>query len=340
MQQLLLDIMTQIQERAVTIIQHTMKQDQVLSVLIYGFCAAVKDNANTLGVSSPIEFNVYSKIQDAINAASDGELLEVRSGTYTEDLIINTANLQLRSLNGQSNTFLQLVDGVGITLQSGATNFTLGGAEGKGFTITSGEGTTRNIELENAPSGVGISYNIINTNGVATIGISVGAAGATNLVISNNNFIAEDGDGSIWGPLLVNANVSNNIFTGPNNPTSGYAVQSSGITGTSVISDNTISNYSQCISVFHGEGVSGLTISSNDISKCSSGLRFGQYKATGGADGDMTTITIIDNVLSNNSIGIRLNPSGANVKASQFTIVNNSCKKSHLSCSWLSIINS
>ncbi|GAI87150.1 unnamed protein product, partial [marine sediment metagenome] len=200
-------------------------------------------------------------------------------------------------------------------------NFTLGGASGQGFTISANAtATTFNIQVVNAPSGVEISYNTIDTTGAATMGVSVGAAGASGLTISNNTFTAEAGDGSIWGPKVVNVTVSTNTFTGPGSTTSGYAVEFAGVTGTSAISGNTISGYGMAVAIFNGEGTSGLTISGNTISGCENGIRLGQYSPT--TDGDMTTVTVTQNTLTNNTIGIRVND-GANVKASNFTIDDN-----------------
>ena len=263
----------------------------------------------------------YGTIQTAIDAADPGDTIIVSDGTYTEDLTVNTVNLTLRSLNGKAVTIIQLVDSVGIDLMGGSDNFTLGGASGQGFTISPhATATTFDIQLTNAPSDVEISYSTIDTTGSASMGISVGAAGASGFTISNNTFTAEAGDGSIWGPKIVNVTVSNNTFTGPGSTTSGYAVEFAGVTGTSTISGNTISGYGMGVAIFHGEGTSGLTISGNTISGSNNGIRLGQYSPT--TDGDMTTVTVTQNTLTNNTIALRIS-SGANVKASQFTVNNN-----------------
>jgi len=171
----------------------------------------------------------HSTIQAAINAASAGDNIIVAAGTYTEDLTINIANLTIKSASGSGNTTIQLVDGVGIDIQGGADDFTLGGASGEGFTVLSNsDDTTFNIQVANAPSDVTISYNEIGTTGNASMGVSVGAAGASGLTISNNTFTDEAGDGSIWGPNVVDVIVSTNTFNG-----GAYAVQFSGVTGTS-----------------------------------------------------------------------------------------------------------
>jgi len=261
----------------------------------------------------------YGTIQAAIDDATAGDTINVAAGTYNEDLTVDKANLTLKSKEGKDNTTIQLVDGVGIDIQGTGNNFTLGGGEGHGFAIKSGTSTTFEIQLANAPSDVEISYNEIDTTGNATMGISVGAAGASNLRVTNNTFVAEDGDGSIWGPKLVNVTISNNTFTGPTSPASGYAVELAGVTATSpsIISANTITSYSMGIAIFNGEGTSDLTISNNTISECNVGIRIGQYSPS--TNGDMTTVSITGNTLKDNTTGLRIDD-GANVKASQFTV--------------------
>jgi hypothetical protein len=269
----------------------------------------------------------YTTILAAINAANNGDTILVYNGTYTEDLSpggvsIEKSNLTIRSVNGPATTTIQLVDDVGIDIGGGADNFTLGGAAGQGFTILSGAGTTFMIQLANAPSNVNISHNIIDTTGHASHGISVGAAGATGLTVSNNTFTSEAGDLSIWGPEVVNVNVSNNTFIGPGGaPATGWAVQFSGVTGTSTISNNTIYDYRGGIAITNGEGTSGLIISNNKIDGCTTGIRFLEYSANP-APANMTTVTVTRNTLSNNTVGLYVGD-GAHVLASNFTITCN-----------------
>jgi len=279
-------------------------------------------NASSPGSVSfaPVEASsFYSSIQAAIDVALAGTVITCQPGTFTEDLTVNIANLTLQSTTGMTNATIQLVDTVGINIQGGGDGFKLGGAAGKGFTVKSGALTTFDIQLENAPSGVEISQNKIDTTGNASMGISVGAAGATSLTITDNTFVAENGDGSIWGPKVQDVIVDNNTFTGPASPTSGYAIQFAGVTASSpsTISENTITNYAMGIAVFNGEGTSDLLISDNDISDCVTGIRLGQYSPS--TNGDMTTVQLSGNTLASNTTGLRID-SGANVKCDQFTV--------------------
>ncbi len=262
----------------------------------------------------------HTTIQAAIDAALAGDTIIVSDGTYTEDLTVNIANLTIKSVTGSANTTIQLVDSVGIDIQGGASGFTLGGASGEGFNILSGASTTFSIQLANAPSGVEISHNTIDsTVNAGYIVLNVGAAGAIGLTVSDNSFTAETGDGSIWGPNVVDVTVSNNILNG-----GAYAVQFSGVTGVSFISENTISGYtgSGGIVISNGAGTSGLTISDNNISSCGNGIFFVEYCAQGTA-ADMTTVTISGNTITNSTNDAIKVGDGTHVLASNFVIVNN-----------------
>jgi filamentous hemagglutinin family protein len=287
--------------------------------------------ANQTLIGQGATVNVQStdaSIQNGIDVAAAGATITVADGIYTEDLTINKSNLTLKSANG--NTAVQLIDGVGIDIDSGGAGLTLGGGASNGFEIRGGAATTFDIQLRNAPDDVEISYNSIITAGNATQGISVGAAGATDLSINNNIFTGADaGDLSIWGPGLIGLTVSNNQFIGPGGPpASGWAMQFAGVTaggttGGSTITGNIITGYGGGIGIFNGEGTSGLTINNNNISSCNTAMRFGQYTQPGDTPGDMTVVAITDNMLTSNTTGLQIDD-GANVKASNFAIQRNS----------------
>ncbi len=290
--------------------------------------AAYPTGTSFAPVNNTTHSTKFSSIQAAIDAASAGDTINVTNGTYVEDLTVNTANLTLQSVGGADTTTIQLVNGVGIDIQGGATNFILGGSSGHGFTVADPSATTFDIQLTNAPSGVNISYNTIDTAiAGATMGISVGAAGATGLVVSYNTFTADGTDGSIWGPDVVNVTVSHNTMTGPSaQPGGGYAVQFAGVTGTSTISNNTITDYGSGVFVLGGgpvaggtTGVAGLTINDNTITGCTKGIRLGHSTQTS----DMTTVSITHNLVSNNAAGVYIDTS-THILADQFTINYNS----------------
>ena len=305
------------------------------NITVNGTTVTLNDNltaGNTLS-GNAATINVQSnaaQIQDAIDVAASGATVTVGDGTYTEDLTVDKSNLKLQSVNGRGLTTIQLVDGVGINIGTGGSGFILGGdvdvdpavGVGNGFKIKDdSSATTFNIQLTNAPSDVEISWNTIDTSGSATMGISVGDAGAAGLNINNNDLIAGDGDGAIWGPIVSGATVSNNDFT-VDSGTPGYAIQFSGLSN-STISQNKITDYGQGISVFHGEGVSNVTIEENVITGCTNGIRFGEYKATGGLDGSITSVTVRNNTVTGGTNAIRLHPDGSNVSANGIIVYDN-----------------
>ena len=59
------------------------------------FASSIAVSATTICVPDD-----YSTIQEAINAASSGDTVVVRDGTYTENVIVDKDHLTVRSENG------------------------------------------------------------------------------------------------------------------------------------------------------------------------------------------------------------------------------------------------
>jgi len=262
----------------------------------------------------------YTSIQSAIGGASNGDTIIVGNGTYTEDLsIIGFNGLTVKSASGKDVTTIQLVDGVGINIDS---DNVIIGVSGKGFTIKSGAATTFLVQLANNPTSVAIIANTLNSSGSATMGVSVGTAGATRLVISDNEFFANDGDGSIWCPLGDMVAITDNAFYAEGTIASGYAIQFSGLVD-STVTENYIDRYAQGIALFHGEGVHNVNITDNWVVNATAAFRFGEYKATGGADGNLYDVDFINNIIIQSATGIRIHPDGAHVLVPNVTVTGN-----------------
>jgi len=144
----------------------------------------------------------HSSIQRAVDGATAGDVLQCIDGTFTEDIVVNTANLTLKSTTGRDNTKIQGVDGYVITLNAGATNFTLGGlgGAGYGFEVVGHEtNSTVLIETIGAPSGVKILRNFLNGYGLDNQGtnmiLAVGSGGISGLELRYNTIYPYRGAG-------------------------------------------------------------------------------------------------------------------------------------------------
>ncbi|MCK4628018.1 MAG: hypothetical protein KAT56_03385, partial [Sedimentisphaerales bacterium] len=280
------------------------------------------------GTVDTVNVNLSGSIQDGIDIAANNATVTVGDGIFTEDLTIsNVSGLTLESENGMAAATVQLIDGVGIDIQGSADGFTLGGGSDDGFTILSGGATTFLTQLANAPSNVTISNNTLDTTGNASMAISIGAAGATDLTISYNTInVTDAGDGGIWGPEVTDIDVSNNILNGPG----AYGIQFSGVRtddGTSIISGNIINGFtgSGGIVISNGGGTSDLAISNNTVTNSTYGLRIAEYSPV--APGDMTTVTVSDNNFSGNDKAVRIGD-GVHILSSNFVISNNDLSNS------------
>lgn len=273
-------------------------------------------------VTNTTQGTFYATIQAALDDALPGETLQTRDGTFTEDLTFAAANMTLVSADG--GTTLQLVDGAGIAIGAAADGTTLG-ANGQGFTILSGAGTTNLIALVGGPTGVSIVGNTLDLTGNAGGGIAVDNSGSTGLVIEFNSLIsADDNEVGIYAPLSVNLTISDNTFTAAS--ISGtVAMQLPGVTTTAIssyIGGNEIVNFDQGILIQSGQGVSDLLVDGNTITSCVTGIEVAQFNPAGTA-GDVTTLTVSNNVLHDNDTAILIG-NGAHVLASQFDVSGNS----------------
>jgi Ca2+-binding RTX toxin-like protein len=100
----------------------------------------------------------YATIQDAVDAAQDGDTILIASGTYEEQVIVD----------GFDNLTIQAADGATVTIQAPADVVQTG---------TRGSG-----------QGVEAVLTVINSTGIVIAGIDVDGAGAGNSVTSGNEY--------------------------------------------------------------------------------------------------------------------------------------------------------
>ena len=184
----------------------------------------------------------YATIQAAVDKAASGDIILVQPGTYTENIVITRANLELRSASDipedtiiASNTTGKDVIYIGARANSKIKGFTISGATGatiSGISISLCNGCT----IEN--------NKFLNNN----MGISVKSSG--NIVVRNNTATVGTGTG-----IYITQSYSTTIS---GNKVSGYAsgIKIDDSQGGNTISGNTVSQIS-------GNGI-GLEDASNN----------------------------------------------------------------------------
>ncbi len=244
-------------------------------------------------------FAPFTAIQQAFDSCSVGDIVLVYPGTYpAEHLHPIIDSIKLLSLSGPSQTFVALT-------ASGGTGFDVDneGMTIEGITFTGDAGFL--IQLEGGEDAFTLRYCELDTEGTPSIGLNIGASGCSNMIVENNKFISETGDGAIWMEKNVtNPLIRNNWFVGSDS-TSSYAIQTTGSTGGRYI-NNLIEGYASGIFLHTVTAGSGGTaneeITGNIIRNCSKAIRLGHTSQTV----DMDSIFIFQNLCYHNSFGIEI----------------------------------
>ena len=153
----------------------------------------VKTTAKTLTVSNSgrkrAEDATYSTIQSAINAANDGDIIEVESGKYSENISFNGKNVNVRAKDGPTVTTISpAVDNINSSIITFNQN-EHSGAVLQGFTLADGK----------APYGAGI----LIANGASpsisncTIKNCIAEKSGGGIAIMGNNTMPNISGGSI-----------------------------------------------------------------------------------------------------------------------------------------------
>ncbi len=266
----------------------------------------------------------YSKIQDAINNASNGDRIFVYNGTYNENLRVNKS---IHVIGDDKNT--TIIDGgrrdnvvditanevtiSGFTIQNSARRvFDVGGIRiDTSYNIIEGNIIQDNdigifevssshhnfIIYNNLIGNQRIGYSCSSTNTVVSYNkITNNGWGGIVMICRNNNMISnniiENNDG-IYLSVSSNNSINNNIIFGGDQAIVLYDRSSNNI-----ISGNTITNSAKFYGITIGDGSNSNIINENIITNCiEGGIRIYNSSDT----------TIIKNIVTNNRpFGIRL----------------------------------
>ena len=160
--------------------------------------------SNTLSVPAS-----FGTIQDALNAAANGDVILVGPGVYTQNLDFGDKQVALRSTNGPASTSIHVAGGIAVTLG--------GNSELSGFTIT---GARSDFGTGAKVSGIGtlIKGNIFdgNTQSGGGFGEAIGGNFASP-IIDGNIFRNNSSDSQFLSGVVsfVNSSsplIENNIF--------------------------------------------------------------------------------------------------------------------------------
>ncbi len=265
---------------------------------------------NQTGTETGTMIYPYDSIQNAIDVAPAHSVIVVLAprdnSAYIEHLVIATDSVRLMTLEGQTvRVELQSSSSTGLLITGDGV--IIGGGSGMGFTFSADAG--RMIELAADEADVEISHNTIIVDGGGTMGISVGAAGATRLKVKHNLFVVASGQGGFFATKnLDDVDISNNEFQGADS-TSGYAIQFSGFNGGAIHSNYIHKGQTVgggfASGIFPHTNTSGshvsdsLEIYKNLVQNCSNGIRLGHANGA-----DMKEIYVYNNILQHNSRGI------------------------------------
>ncbi|MEZ6195889.1 MAG: hypothetical protein R3F20_09180, partial [Planctomycetota bacterium] len=187
---------------------------------IYVDAAATPGGNGTVG--SP-----FALIQDGIDAAIDGDTVQVAPGTYLESLDFLGKRIAVVGTGADITT----IDGS--TLSAPVVTMDNGEGAGtflKGFTITGGTGVNPNPSAPGASSAAGGIY--ISRGGIPTTPLTLDPVSICNCRISGNN--AGSGGGILlvgWTADLVvsNCEISGNSATFAGTPGNGGGIEAAGI---------------------------------------------------------------------------------------------------------------
>lgn len=176
-----------------TIGSRPVSASRLLGILLLAGCAGDLSGGDDIGDTSVAIVVCGESIQDAIDSAPAGAVLDICAGTYREPLVIRDKSLTLRGTDGAAST---IIDGAGLGSALAVIDTPSPGVTVRGLTFTNGS--------TSGPGGgirCSASRLIVNTS-VVTENEADGGGGlyATScaLTVAGSRFANNDGN-SRWG---------------------------------------------------------------------------------------------------------------------------------------------
>jgi len=173
------------------------------------FAASISASSAAILVVGPGE--TYTTIQSAIDAAAAGDTIQVKAGTYSEDITISTNNLTLVSIDGPG---LAVVDGAGVSSEIITVDSDLG-VTIDGFRILPGTAGTYGIYHSGGSPTTPVTITNNTSEGFSDYGfyMSFGYVTSTTFTFSNNTMIECNDGVYIYGFDGCTVRISGNTAT-------------------------------------------------------------------------------------------------------------------------------
>lgn len=211
----------------------------------------------------------YNKIQNAINAASNGDTIYIYNGTYYENIIINKS---INLIGEDKNT--TILDG---GRKDNVIKITANGVVVTGFTVQKSISTIENMINIAPKAGINISSNNNTITDNLLINNSYGMTlfHASNNMISKN-IISDDDHCGIYMSNSQNNIITNNIIK--NNYYNGIGIYDKSNTNT--ITENTLMNNNNCgikIRLSSNNNITDNNLIGNKIGICEPVSKYKNY---------------------------------------------------------------
>jgi parallel beta-helix repeat protein len=261
----------------------------------------------------------FTRIQDAINKASDGDRIIVYSGIYYENVVVNKSVTLMGNgqpvidAGGEGNAITLTEDGITLV----GFNATNSGSSAKdaGIRVSSNNNTiTGNNASNNNEEGIrlgGSNNNTITGNNVRNNkdeGIELESSCNNNIITGNN--VSNNNKG-----IRLSHSSNNNTITGNNVNNNFHGIDLSLSSNNNTITGNNVSNNTfEGIHLFHSSN--NNTITGNNVNNNWDGIHLFS---------SCNNNTITGNNVSNNRCGIHLFSSSNNNTITGNNVSNNRC---------------